>query len=270
MPEVELRQTRFQFKGTGLQAIGWGLLSLLLTALVIPAAWGATFLYRWLVRSLSFNDDTKASFEGRGKEVWWQFALLAIIAPAPQLSHLVDDPLTKPLVSLGLSFGLLLVSAELWLRVIRWVVSKIRLSFGPEMTFEGEYFPLLGWSVLYTLSSLIFIPVPWVLVAVIRWICRNIDFGRNTVRFTGAGGALLWRTIVALLPTAAIGLVGGIYAGAMKNLVGFDPGNAIYMAIVFFLAALPLPWLLVWLVKWFARNFVITRRDEEEPITATE
>jgi hypothetical protein len=55
-----------EFRGTGFQALGWGLLCVVLSLFVIPAAWGLAALYRWLVRNLSFSDGTQASFEGRG------------------------------------------------------------------------------------------------------------------------------------------------------------------------------------------------------------
>ena len=63
-------ERRIEFTGTGFQALGWGLLAVLLSLFVIPAAWGAVALYRWFVRNLSFSDGTKASFEGRGGQVW--------------------------------------------------------------------------------------------------------------------------------------------------------------------------------------------------------
>jgi len=260
MPEVEIRQTRLQFKGSGFQALGWGLLSIVCWALIIPAAWGAAALYRWGVRSLSFNDDTEASFVGRGKEVWWQFGLLAVVGYLPQLSRFLEDELEQTLVSIGLSFCPL--SAELWLRVIRWVVAKLRLSFGPDLQFEGEYFPFLGWMVLFTLSSMVVIPIPWVMVAIFRWICRNIKFGRNTILFTGSGGALFWRGLVALLPSLAFGVTAGVI-GAQRS--------GIAMPIVFgIIAALLLPWMLVWVTRWLMRCVVINRPGEMEPTQGEE
>jgi len=261
MPEVEIRQTRLQFKGTGFQALGWVLLSFVLGILVVPAGWGAAALYRWGVRSLSFNDDTKASFVGRGREVWWQFALLAVVGYLPHLSRFLDDELERTLVSIGLSFCLLPLSTELWLRVIRWVAAKLRLSFGPGLQFEGEYFPFLGWMVLFTLSSMVLIPIPWVMVAILRWICRNIKFGGNTILFTGSGGALFWRGLVAALPTAAIALVVGIAVGASG---GDSPGTA-FLVILYAIAFLPLPWMLVWVTRWLMRCVVINRPGEAEP-----
>jgi len=48
-------ERRIDFTGTGFQALGWGLLAVLLSFLIIPAAWGAAALYRWFVRNLSFS-----------------------------------------------------------------------------------------------------------------------------------------------------------------------------------------------------------------------
>lgn len=95
-------ERRIKFTGTGFQALGWGLLAVLLSLLVIPAAWGAVALYRWFVRNLSFSDGTQASFEGRGEQVWGYFAIAALLGYVPQLSRAVEDPTASLFVSLGL------------------------------------------------------------------------------------------------------------------------------------------------------------------------
>ena len=114
-----------EFRGTGLQALGWGLVSTLSMLLIIPAAWGAAAFYRWFVGSLSFSDETYASFEGRGSEVWGYFAIAALLGFSGQVSRLVEDPGVALLVVFGLPMLLLPISAAIWLQIVRWFFSKV-------------------------------------------------------------------------------------------------------------------------------------------------
>ena len=80
-----VEERRIEFKGTGSQALGWGLLYIVLTMFVIPAAWGAVYLFRWFVRNLSFSDGTKASFEGRGGGGLVLFCHCSIVGSCPSI-----------------------------------------------------------------------------------------------------------------------------------------------------------------------------------------
>ena len=115
---------RIEFTGTGFQALGWGLLAVLLSLLIIPAAWGAVALYRWFVRNLSFSDGTNASFEGRDGQVWGYFVIGMLLGFVPQLSRAVEDPAASLFISIGLPILLLPISAAIWLRIVRWFFSS--------------------------------------------------------------------------------------------------------------------------------------------------
>ncbi|MBN1593675.1 MAG: hypothetical protein JW941_10580 [Candidatus Coatesbacteria bacterium] len=255
MPEVEIRQTTMLFKGKGYQALGWFILIAVLHLLVIPTAWIVAGFLAWAVRSITFNDDTTASFRGRGKKVWWVFAGLIIFGYLPQLSRLVEGELQRGLVALALTFCVLPIGAELWLRVIRWTVEGIRLNFGSEMHFNGEYMPMLGWMALYTVSSMILIPVPWVIVAIVKYVYRNIEFGSNKVLFGGTGGGLFWRGLIVILPGLAVAIAAGVsMAEGADNL-----WLLIGIGVVAFIVT---SYLLVWLARWFVRCTVISRPDD--------
>ncbi len=213
-----------KFKGTGFQALGWGLLAGVLSLLVIPAAWGAVVLWRWFVRNLSFSDGTEASFEGRGGEIWGYYVIAMLFVFVPQLFRAVEDPAASLFVWIGLPILLLPISAAVWLKIIRWFFSSIRLSCGTSLSFKGNYGPYLGWTLLVILSVYTIIGWAWASVAMLRWVCRNIEGGSNHLVFIGNGWGLLWRCFVAALASIFI---------------------------------IPAPWMAVWIVRWFSRNMLI-------------
>lgn len=218
-------ERRIKFTGTGFQALGWGLLSALLSLFIVPAAWGAVPLYRWFVRNLSFSDGTKASFEGRGGQIWGYFVIGMLLAYVPQqLSRAVENPAVSLFVLIGLPILLLPISAAVWLKITRWFFSSISLSCGTKLNFKGNYGPYLGWILLVSLSVYTIIGWAWALVAMLRWVCRNLEGGQNQLEFLGSGWGLLWRSFLATLASIAI---------------------------------IPIPWVWLWVVRWVTDNMLI-------------
>ncbi|HHT9121461.1 MAG TPA: GYF domain-containing protein [Candidatus Wunengus sp. YC63] len=222
---VSMKQARLlRFKGTGFQNIWWGLVAGVSALFIIPAAWGAVLRYRWFVRNVEFSDGTTASFEGRGKEVWHYFigiGLLEIVIPI--LCNAIVGPKADLFVFMGLPFA----TVAIWLQIMRWFFSKIKLSCGTNMKFCGRYWSFLGWSMLVMYSVITIIGWAWASVAMLRWVCRNIDAGPHRLVFTGGGWSLLWRGILAALASCFI---------------------------------LPIPWMEVWIIRWFARNMMIEQK----------
>jgi len=224
--EQSSNKVSIQFKGTGLQALGWGIVAIILSLIIIPAAWGSVAFYRWFVRNLSFSDGTEASFEGRGGEVWGYFVIAMLLAFVPEVSIAIEDPWASLMVSNGLPILLLPISAAIWLKIIRWFFASIKLSCGTNLSFKGNYGPYLGWMLLVILSVYTIIGWAWASVAMLRWVCRNIEGGQNEVIFIGSGWGLLWRCFVGGLASIVI---------------------------------IPIPWMAVWIVRWFARNMIIQK-----------
>lgn len=218
------QERSIEFKGTALQGLGWGLLATVAGMLVIPAAWGAVALYRWLVRNLSFSDGTQASFEGRGGEVWGYFVLAMLLGVVPELSRVVKEPSARVFVWFGLQIAIFPISAAVGIKIIRWFFSSIRLSCGTSLNFKGTYGAYLGWVVLVFLSIFTIIGWAWASVAMLRWLCVNIEAGENQLVFNGNGWGLLWRSLLAGLASCLI---------------------------------IPIPWMVVWIVRWFFGNMVI-------------
>ncbi len=223
-------ETRIEFKGTGLQALGWGLIAVILSTFIIPAAWGAVVLYRWFVKNLSFSDGTQASFAGRGGQVWGYFVLAILLGFSPTLSHNLDDPITSIVVFWCLYFLVIGINVAIQLKILRWFISNIRLSCGTEITFKGSYSQYLGWMLLIILSIFTVIGWAWAAVAMLRWLFRNIKGGEHELVFLGSGWGLLWRSYLAALAC-------------------------------FFI--IPIPWMAVWVVRWIVKNMLI--RPASEP-----
>ncbi len=214
-------ETRIEFKGTGLQALGWGSIAVVLSTFIIPAAWGAVVIYRWFVKNLAFSDGTQASFEGRGKQVWGYFVLAILLGFTPLLSRDLRDPAASFFVFWALYILVIAVDVAIYLKILRWFFSSIRLSCGTQLSFVGGYFQYLGWMLLIILSVFTIVGWAWVAVAMLRWLFRNIKGGNHHLVFLGNGWGLLW----------------GSYLAAMAS---------------FFIV--PIPWVTVWLIRWFAEN----------------
>jgi Tol biopolymer transport system component len=228
------KERRISFTGTGFQALGWSLYSNLLSIPIIPAAWGAAALYRWLIRNLTFDDDTKASFEGQGGQVWGYFALSALLGYVPLLFRTAEDTTTISFISFGFSILMLPISAALGIRIMRWLFANIKFSDGTNLNFIGSYAPYLGWLLLNSLSVFTIIGWAWVSTAFLRWLCRNIEAGQNKIEFFGSGWGLLWRSFVAILLSVFI---------------------------------IPIPWIWLWVLRWGISNIVI--RQETTSLEST-
>ncbi len=171
-----------EFTGTAMQALGWGLLYILLTILVIPAGWGVAALARWYVRNLSFSDGTHSHFEGRGGDIWYYFLLPALVQFIPFLGFLM-----APFVTIWV-----------YLVILRWFFENTGEDRAGNLRFDGTYWPLFGWYFLWVFSFLSIIGWAWVQSAMMRWICRNIYAGQDKVEFVASGWDFLWRGFALL------------------------------------------------------------------------
>ena len=219
------------FRGTGLEALGWGLLMVLLSYLIIPAAWGAVSLYRWMARSLHLSDGTQVTFAGRASAVWGWFAGAMVVAILPTVASMAADSDKSFVISIGLGLLLLPISAGIWWRIVCWAVSQVQLSCGTTLTFKGRYKAYLGWTLLVVISVYTIVGWAWAGVAMFRWLCQNVEGGRNRVMFTGSGLQFLWRALLVAVTS---------------------------------LFLIPIPWMVVWLMKWFAQNLVIEKAIAED------
>jgi len=189
----------FRFEGTALECAGWLIVWIVLSLLILPAAWGAVAFYGWVVRSVRISDGTTVAFEGRGAEVWAQFAAIMALGFAPDLYLRTQHPEPALLASFVVPLLVIPFTCALWLSVLRWFFAKIRLGCGTPLRFTGTYLPYLGWVLLLSLSMYTIVGWAWVMAALLRWVCRNIEAGENRVVFSGRGWDILWRGVLATL-----------------------------------------------------------------------
>ncbi|MGY3619794.1 DUF4339 domain-containing protein [Bradyrhizobium sp. USDA 10063] len=164
--------------------LGWILLYVVGTLLVIPAPWVATNFYRWIVPRIHVPGRPNLAFNGQVGDIWYVFVALGIL----NYGGAVDDYLQLA--------GALAQTFLSWV-VIRWVVSHLSSNGQPlPIAFDGSIWAFVGWQLLLYISLFTIIGWAWVSTAFMRWICRNIIGTRREVIFKASGLELLWRTIV--------------------------------------------------------------------------
>jgi hypothetical protein len=225
---------KIRFEGTGLQLLGWILLSIPSFLLIIPSAWLMAAVARWFCRNLRFSDNTTASFRGKGGEVLGWIVLYVLVAIANIASSLA---LVKVgfaatfLVSIGFAF----VYCAIGLQILKWFCSRVDLSGGPPLRFAGEYGGYLGWLILVWLSCYTIIGWAGAEAGMFRWMCKNIQGLGLRFAWLGKGHQLLWRTLVAVLVSCLI---------------------------------IPLPWMMVWLYSWIVEQATMERTATAPAATA--
>lgn len=176
-----------EFRGTALQALGYGLWGYVLMMLIIPYGWGVSAWTGWYIRSLGFSDGRTATFSGRGSQIWGYFILIFVLGFLLGWIPIIGNVIY------------LLLAMRIQLAVIRWFFSEIRLSTGQSPRFTGEYWPLFGWYLLWSLSFITIIGWAWVAAAGLRSVCRKVQLQEEHLEFNGAGLDILWRAIVVLV-----------------------------------------------------------------------
>jgi hypothetical protein len=209
----------------------WGLLGRTLlvalgTILVVPAPWTATYYYKFLVDHVALPDGKRLRFTGQAGDIWYVFVAIAALAWIQGLAQH-----SERFQHLGLLWALML--AALTVRIFIWFCANLkseddRLS----VSFEGGYWPYIGWYLLLMVSFITIIGWAWVIKYMMQWICRNV---RGTVGFDfqATGLQILWRTLVA-------GLLG--------------------------ILIIPFPWVHRWYVNWFISQVAVVPSGDA-PVT---
>jgi hypothetical protein len=86
---------------------------------------------------------TEASFEGRAGEIWGYFVILMLLGFIPQFHIWFINPTAPLIVTVGLSISPMPTSTAIWLKLVHWFFSKIKLSNGTTLNFKGSYGPFL-------------------------------------------------------------------------------------------------------------------------------
>jgi GYF domain 2 len=207
-------------------------------SLILPAPWVGTALCRWIVRRVYVPGRPNLSFEGRLREIWYAFLLLALLPcfnalPAiylyleylPQFSGSLDDFLT--IWPYLLAAPLLGVACAIfcWWLIFKWVVMNIATDGRRlPLSFDGGFFTSLAWYIGVVVSTITIVGWAWVVAACMRWVCRNIAGSVRGVFFAGSGWQILWRSWVFSFLCALI---------------------------------VPIPWTVRWYARWWASQFAV-------------
>ena len=210
----------------------WGLLGRTLlvalgNVLIVPAPWTATYFSKFLTDHVTLPDGKRLRFTGQARDIWYIFVAIAALPWIQGLAEHGGHPR-----HLGLLWGVAI--AALSVRVFKWFCANLK-SEGDRLalSFEGRYWPYIGWYVLLMVSFITIIGCAWVVRYMMRWICQNVR-GTASFDFTASGWEILWRTLVA-------GLLGVLI--------------------------IPFPWTHRWYVNWIISQITVVETDG--PISAS-
>lgn len=202
----------------------WGLFGrTLLLALgnlvIIPAPWTVTSFYRFLADHVALPDGRRLKFTGQPADIWY---VLVAIAAVPWIHGSAE----YAGFSRHLGMVWMIALAALTVPVLQWFCANLKSQDDTlTLSFEGGYWPYIGWSILLGVSFITIVGWAWVIRYMMRWICLNV---RGTIGFdfTAPGLAILWRTVVAALLSVLI---------------------------------IPIPWVHRWLANWFIAQISVTQ-----------
>jgi len=235
--------------------------------LIIPAPWVAVWFWKWTISRIVVPGHRTLGFIGQPGDIWFVFMSFGALNYVRWIGFLFDFLSGKKYFApVFTGVGILLQFVLAWI-MLRWVVRNLVASYERlTITFAGSPLAMVGWLVLLLLPVLIIagsgqaavflsdstISLPdwgwlllllasmlitiawaaWVVVWMIRWVCRNLDGTRRNVIFIATGPQVLWRSLL------------------------FAFGCAFLITI---------PAMLRWYARWFISQFYLVSRDEAAP-----
>jgi len=190
--------------------------------LFIPIPWVLVWYLKWIVPCVQVPGRPNLSFTGAASTaaMWFFGIIVPLIVVSVVLTLIGLDQFNNLVVGL--------VQVSLYWLFLKWFIANLSSNEQPlGLSFSGTVWAYLGWSVLAVLSFFTIIGWAWVYVAMMRWLCRNIQGTRREVLFIGTGLELLWRAIVVALASVFL---------------------------------IPIPWVFRWMWQWMASQTVLAER----------
>jgi GYF domain 2 len=193
---------------------------------VIPLPWVAISFLRWFVDHIELPGQQRASFVGKFEDIWYVFIGYALCGLASIAAYFVArDAVGLPLLATPVQWLFIPLTAFLALIITRWFYANLVWpGQSAPLRFTGEYWALLGWMLLSTVSIFSIIGWAWVFTAWGRWMCRNVTGAHRELVFTASGLGILWRTLLFTLSFAVL---------------------------------VPIPWTLRWYTRWMVSQFAL-------------
>lgn len=195
---------------------GRALLIVVAQIFVIPAPWVMTSFYRWLVEHIEVPGGQRVTFAGKPGDIWYIFMLNALCGYIGLLGHgadllvlplttlfmviivrwfwrnLVWDGQTAPLKFTGgywaiLGWYVLTILAVItiigwaWVSIawMRWMCRHVEGSVR-RLVFNASGWDLLWRSVLFFLSCVVLIPIPWTMRWYTSWLISQCALSEET------------------------------------------------------------------------------------------
>ncbi len=160
--------------------------------LIIPSPWTTTALYRFIVDHVALPDGKRLEFTGRPADIWYVFMGVSAVS---WLHGIID----RHHLPGYLGLVVMLVTWTLVILIYKWFCANLKSEDGRlSLSFQGGYWPYIGWNILLIVSFVTIIGWAWVVKFMTQWICRNVR-GTASFDFTATGLDILWRTIVFAL-----------------------------------------------------------------------
>ncbi|MCL2715839.1 MAG: hypothetical protein FWD68_14995 [Alphaproteobacteria bacterium] len=229
--------------------------------LILPAPWVAVWFWRWTISRIVVPGHRTLGFIGQPGDIWYVFMSFGALNYVRWIGLIFNN------MTLTLAFaiaGVLLQFVLAWI-MLRWVVSNLVASYERlAISFTGGPIAMVGWLLLLLLpiltivgsvwaaaslsdgslsmvdwgwlllllaSMLIIISwTAWVVVWMIRWVCRNLEGTRRDVIFIATGPQVLWRSLIFAFSCAFL---------------------------------IPIPAMLRWYARWFISQFYLVSREEQ-------
>jgi len=182
----------------------WGLFGRLLLAgigfrLIIPSPWTATILYKFIADHVALPDGKRLNFTGQPTDIWYVFIGLSALSWLHGIGNYSHSHLTH-----YIGLAVTLATWALSILIFKWFCANLKSEDGRlSLSFEGGYWPYIGWNILLIVSIVTIVGWAWVLKFMMQWICRNVR-GTASFDFTATGWDLLWRTVVFGLVCALV------------------------------------------------------------------
>jgi hypothetical protein len=218
------RTVRLSFEGGTIEFVGWLILAILSAIVVIPLAWTLAAMGRWFRRNLRLNGGLTVAFNGTGPEILGWMALSALLF-LPLLT--LRGVHGFPFFFFPFAIASFFLSPLVHLLIVRWIASKLELSSGQTLHFDGSYAAYLGYHVLIGFSFITIIGWAWVVSWYYSWVADHTRGEGIAFHCDASGWDVLWRTVVAALgsiPLVTIPWMKMWYARWLVSCVSFTLG----------------------------------------------
>jgi GYF domain 2 len=195
---------------------------------IIPTPWVVCWYTNWILSCVHVPGRPNLSFMGTpGTIALWYFPAIVLVIIFEIIGAMSERGW------IGAARLENTIEIVLYWLFLRYLVANLAsngqllgLSLG--RSFWSTFIIYLGWNILLGLSIITIIGWAWVMTALIRWICRNIQGTRRQVVFKGTGLEYLWRMIVTVFASAFI---------------------------------IPIPWVCRWMIKWQSSQTELVEHD---------